>query len=73
MPSHRSPDDAKIKYKMVYASSKSVLRKTLVGITAEVQATERDEVSIESGLSLSRFLGQSCNLILGCISRFPFQ
>ncbi|KAG8698565.1 hypothetical protein FRC09_007174 [Ceratobasidium sp. 395] len=39
-----SPDNAKIKSKMVYASSKDALRKALVGIAAEVQATEYDEV-----------------------------
>ncbi|KAG8706853.1 cofilin [Ceratobasidium sp. 395] len=39
-----SPDSAKIKAKMVYASSKDVLRKALVGISTEMQGTEYDEV-----------------------------
>ncbi|KAG8745846.1 cofilin [Ceratobasidium sp. 414] len=43
-----SPDNAKIKAKMVYASSKDVLRRSLVGIAAEVQGTEYDEVAWES-------------------------
>ncbi|KAF8606871.1 hypothetical protein BDV93DRAFT_468486 [Ceratobasidium sp. AG-I] len=45
-----SPDDAKIKQKMVYASSKDVLRRALVGIAAEIQGTEFDEVAWETVL-----------------------
>ncbi|KAJ1934353.1 cofilin [Linderina macrospora] len=45
-----SPDNAKIKNKMLYASSKDALRKKLVGIAAEVQATDFDEVAYESVL-----------------------
>lgn len=40
-----SPDCAKIKQKMLYASSKDALRKKLVGIGAEIQATDSSEVS----------------------------
>ena len=43
-----SPDDARIKYKMVYASSKDALRRELVGIGAEIQATEYSEISFEA-------------------------
>ena len=51
-----SPDDAKIKQKMLYASSKDALRKSLVGIQAEVQGTDFSEVAWEAGAScLSRF------------------
>ena len=42
-----APDDAKIRQKMVYASSKDALRKALQGIAAEIQATEFDEISRE--------------------------
>ncbi|KAJ2038197.1 cofilin, partial [Coemansia sp. S2] len=45
-----SPDTAKIKNKMVYASSKDSLRKSLVGIALDVQATDLEEVSYESAL-----------------------
>lgn len=52
----RSPDDAKIKNKMLYASSKDALRKTLVGIAAEIQGTDYSEVDHETGESPSSFL-----------------
>ncbi|PKI84648.1 cofilin [Malassezia vespertilionis] len=40
-----SPDDAKVKQKMLYASSKDALRKALVGIAAEIQGTDFSEVA----------------------------
>ncbi|KAI0338864.1 hypothetical protein BDW22DRAFT_1337022, partial [Trametopsis cervina] len=43
------PDDAKIKAKMLYASSRDALRRSLVGIAAEVQATDYSEISVETG------------------------
>ncbi|OBZ68873.1 Cofilin [Grifola frondosa] len=43
-----SPDDAKIKHKMLFASSKDALRRSLVGIAAEIQGTDYSEVSHES-------------------------
>ena len=46
----RSPDNAKIKHKMVYASSKDAIRKKLDGIYTEVQATDLAELSYESVL-----------------------
>jgi len=45
-----APDNAKIKDKMVFASSKDVLRRALVGISAEIQGTDFDEVAYESVL-----------------------
>ncbi|EIW80883.1 hypothetical protein CONPUDRAFT_82013 [Coniophora puteana RWD-64-598 SS2] len=45
-----SPDDAKIKEKMVYASSKDALRRALDGIQIEIQATAFDEVAEEAVL-----------------------
>lgn len=45
----RSPDDAKIKQKMLFASSKEALRRSLVGIAVEIQGTEFSEVAYESG------------------------
>ena len=47
----RAPDTAKIKEKMLYASSKEVLRKSFVGIAVEIQSTEYSEVTYESGSS----------------------
>jgi hypothetical protein len=34
---------------MMYASSRDALRKALVGIQVEIQATEDDEVAYETG------------------------
>lgn len=41
----RCPDKAKIKHKMVYTSSKDSLRKKLVGVATEIQATDEAEIS----------------------------
>lgn len=46
---HRSPDDSKIKQKMVFASSKDALRRALVGISSEIQGTDASEVDYQSG------------------------
>ncbi|KAN0139838.1 actin depolymerizing factor [Lactarius tabidus] len=43
-----SPDDAKIKDKMVSASSKDALRRALVGIQIDVQASEYSDVAKEA-------------------------
>lgn len=48
---HRSPDDSKIKQKMLFASSKDALRRSLVGIASEIQGTDYSEVAYESGVS----------------------
>ncbi|EGN98469.1 hypothetical protein SERLA73DRAFT_138937 [Serpula lacrymans var. lacrymans S7.3] len=45
-----SPDDAKVKQKMLLASSKDALRRSLVGIATEVQGTDFSEVAYESVL-----------------------
>ncbi|KAL7749493.1 cofilin [Sorochytrium milnesiophthora] len=45
-----SPDNAKVKQKMVYAASKDYLRKKLVGIATEVQGTDLSEVAYDSVL-----------------------
>ena len=49
----RSPDEAKIKEKMLYASSRDALRRALVGIAVEIQGTDYSEVAYESGVYLS--------------------
>jgi cofilin len=46
----RSPDDAPVKSKMLFASSKDALRKALVGIHLEVQGTDSSEVEYETGM-----------------------
>lgn len=43
----RSPDTSKIKQKMLYASSKDAIRKKLVGIASEIQATDLSEISYD--------------------------
>jgi len=43
-----SPDTSRIKQKMLYASSKDALRKSLVGIHVDVQGTDYDEVAYET-------------------------
>jgi len=45
-----SPDEAKIKQKMLFASSRDALRRSLVGIAAEIQGTDMSEVAHESVL-----------------------
>merc|ERR1712146_670036 len=45
-----SPDTAKIKSKMLYTSSKDGLRKKLVGIGTEIQATDSSEIDFETVL-----------------------
>ncbi|KAJ7132945.1 actin cross-linking [Mycena filopes] len=45
-----SPDTAKVKAKMVFASSKDALRRSLVGIAVEIQGTDFSEVSHEAVL-----------------------
>ncbi|KAJ7689125.1 actin depolymerizing factor [Mycena rosella] len=42
-----APDDAKIKAKMVFASSKDALRRSLVGIATEIQGTDFSEIAYE--------------------------
>ncbi|KAF7298852.1 putative actin cross-linking [Mycena indigotica] len=42
-----SPDDAKVRAKMVAASSKDALRRSLVGIAVEVQGTDFSEIAYE--------------------------
>jgi cofilin len=43
----RSPDDANVKNKMIFASSKDALRRRLDGIHIELQATDFTEISKE--------------------------
>lgn len=44
MYSHRAPDTANIRSKMMYASTKDFFRGYLDGISVEFQASELDEV-----------------------------
>jgi cofilin len=43
-----SPDDAPIKAKMVYASSKEALKRTLTGIAVELQANDEDDIEYDT-------------------------
>jgi len=45
-----APDTAKLKRKMIIAASKEAFRKKLVGIGAEIQATDRSEIEESSVL-----------------------
>lgn len=45
----RSPDSSKIKQKMLYASSKDALRRSLQALAVEIQGTDFDEISYEAG------------------------
>ncbi|MFJ8982554.1 actin-binding ADF family protein [Streptomyces sp. NPDC102282] len=45
-----APDTAPIEQKKLYASSKDTLRKALVGIQAEVQGTDRTEITHQAML-----------------------
>jgi len=45
-----SPDDSKIKLKMLYAASKDALRRALVGVAVEIQGTDFSEVAYENVL-----------------------
>ncbi|CAO3659322.1 unnamed protein product [Umbelopsis vinacea] len=45
-----TPDTSKVRAKMLYASSKDALRRTLVGIAIEVQGTDLSEVDEEAVL-----------------------
>lgn len=49
-----SPDNAKIKDKMVSASSRDAIRRSLVGIAVEIQATEYSEVARETVLEKAK-------------------
>ena len=49
----RSPDDSKIKQKMVYSSSKDALRKALVGVQVDIQANDISDIEYDSG----KFIG----------------
>jgi len=40
-----APEDAKLKQKMVYTSSKDAIKKKVEGIAKEIQATDNDEIS----------------------------
>jgi len=46
-----SPDDAGIQSKMVYASSKDALKRSLNGLAAEFQANDEDDIEYQSVLS----------------------
>ena len=43
-----APDTAKIKAKMLYASTKDAVRKKLVGVGTEIQATDLSEIDRDS-------------------------
>ncbi|KAI6168551.1 hypothetical protein EDD17DRAFT_1772914 [Pisolithus thermaeus] len=45
-----SPDEARIKQKMVFASSRDALRRSLDGVAVEIQGTDYSEVAYETVL-----------------------
>jgi hypothetical protein len=54
---------------MVYASSKDALRRTLVGVGADIQGTDLSEIAYESGASDLPAYG----LLLAYICLYPLQ
>lgn len=44
------PDNASVKQKMLYASSKDAVKATCTGVAAEIQATDFDEISTDAVL-----------------------
>ncbi|KAG6833446.1 cofilin [Tephrocybe sp. NHM501043] len=50
-----APDTAKVKQKMLFASSKDALRTALTGVAVEVQGTEFSEIAYESGVFIVSF------------------
>ncbi|KAF8806835.1 cofilin [Phlegmacium glaucopus] len=45
-----SPDDAKIKQKMLFASSRDALKRSLTGVAVEIQGSDFSEIAYESVL-----------------------
>jgi len=43
-----SPDNAKIKQKMLFASSRDALKRALTGISVEIQGSDLSEVSYDA-------------------------
>ena len=54
---------------MVYASSKDALRRTLVGVGADIQGTDLSEIAYESGASNV----PACGVLLAYIRLYPIQ
>ena len=61
----RTPPSSRVKQKMVYASSRDALRKSLSGIHLDIQGTDKDEVSYETGAA-SALLFSVYVLITSC-------
>ncbi|KAF9090720.1 cofilin [Mortierella sp. GBA35] len=49
-----APDNANIRAKMLYASTKEALRKALNGVSVEIQGTDLDEVAFDTVLDRIR-------------------
>jgi hypothetical protein len=47
-----SPDDAGVQPKMIYASSKEALKRSLTGIAVELQANDPDDIEYDSVLKI---------------------
>ena len=45
---HRCPDEAKIRDKMIYASTKDTVKKALTGLSLEFQANSHDDMDYNS-------------------------
>lgn len=57
---HRSPDEANVRNKMIYAASKDALHRRLEGIHIDVQATDYSEITKEA---------RTCNLFYAVETR----
>jgi cofilin len=46
----RTPEESRIKQKMIYASSRDALRRALVGVSTDIQATDMSEIAYDTVL-----------------------
>lgn len=71
-PSSRSPDEATVRNKMIYASSKDALHRRLEGIHVEIQATDYSEITIEAS-EWQRAAQRCCCVVYEVIWLTPLQ
>jgi hypothetical protein len=63
---YRCPDVAKVKPKMIYASSKEELKKRLVGLACEIQGSDQGDVEFNEVCAMS-----TCrSMVLACFMLF---
>jgi hypothetical protein len=63
----RAPEDAKIKAKMIFSSSKDAIRRALVGIATEIEAHDPDDLDINDGAPNSPLAGRNTLISLSSV------